>query len=145
MVSGRRLVLAAAVLVLAACSSDGGGPDARARPEPPAEAAPPAPATTSTLATATTPSCPRIPTRAEPDPARPRYVLRVDVQPAEGVVDGELRVRFTPDLDTDRLVFRLWPNGPRAAVGGTRLTTGAVTVEGREAPTDSPDVTTLVV
>jgi len=140
MATGRRLVLAAALLVLAACSGAPGGGAG-----PAAQAPSTAPATSSTLAAATSPGCPTIPARAEPDAARPRYVLRADVRPAEGVVRGEVRVRFTPDRDTDRLVFRLWPNGPRASVGGTRLTTGTVTVDGREAPTDFPDVTTLVV
>jgi len=71
--------------------------------------------------------------------------VRADVRPAEGVVDGEVRVRFTPDLDTDRVVFRLWPNGPRASAAGTRLDTGPVTVGGRQVRTTVPDVTTLVV
>jgi hypothetical protein len=68
-------------------------------------------------------------------------VLRVDVRPAQGVVEGDQRVRFTPDLPTDRLVFRLWPNSPVLAADGARLETGAVTVDGRtveavlEAPT----------
>ncbi|MGH9181223.1 MAG: peptidase M1, partial [Acidimicrobiales bacterium] len=64
---------------------------------------------------ALTPSCPAIPARAEPPPDRPRYDLTVDVRPADNEVVGETRVRFTPDLPTDMLVFRLWPNGPRLA------------------------------
>src|SRR5205807_2288830 len=56
--------------------------------------------------------CPPIPGRAQPDPNRPRYTLRFAVDTAGGTVDGDLDVRFTPDLATDRLVFRLWPNGP---------------------------------
>jgi hypothetical protein len=101
--------------------------------------------TTSTLATATTPACPAIPARVSPDPARPKYTLRVDVRPAEGLVDGDMRVVFTPDVDTDRLVFRLWPNGPRSAPAAARLETGDVTVGGRVANSSLEDPTTLVV
>ena len=56
-------------------------------------------------------------------------------------MSGDLAVVFTPDVPTDRLVFRLWPNGPRLSRAGARLDVGAVTVDGiavaaeREAPT----------
>jgi len=41
-------------------------------------------------------------------------------------VTGDVAVRFTPDADTDRLVFRLWANAPRISRGGGRLdVTGA--------------------
>jgi len=62
-----------------------------------------------------------------------------------GRVTGDLAVVFTPDVATDRLVFRLWPNGPRPAALGGRLEAGPVTVDGQEEPTLSPDPTTLVV
>ena len=141
--SGRTAAVVTALALLAACS---GVPDRQSAPPtapggPSSSAAP----TTTALPVATSPGCPAIPARAQPDPNRPISILRLDVRPAEGAVDGEVRVRFTPDLDTDRLVFRLWPNGPRASVGGTRLTTGPVTVGGREAPSTLPDATTLVV
>jgi hypothetical protein len=76
---------------------------------------------------------------------RPRYVLRVDVRPAEGLVSGDLHVRFTPDVETDRLVFRLWPNGPDLAAAGAHLDTGPVEVGGRTVPTTLDNPTTLVV
>jgi hypothetical protein len=98
--------------------------------------APPQPATAS---------CPAVPARAYPRPDRPRYTLGVDVRLADNVVVGDLRVRFTPDLETDRLVFRLWANAPRTARGGARLEVGEVRVDGRPAPTHQPDSTTLVV
>ena len=90
--------------------------------------------------------CPAVPAQARPDPARPRYVMDVRVLPDEGVVDGRLTVRFTPDLPTDRLVFRLWPNGPRPAAAGAHLDAGPVFL-GSSAPvaTSQPDPTTLVV
>ena len=90
-----------------------------------------APTTTTTTSTSVVPpaaavaataTCPAISARRDPDPDRPRYTLRVDVKPAENVVEGTLAVRFTPDAHTDRLVFRLWPNGPRASAGGANLT-----------------------
>jgi hypothetical protein len=60
-------------------------------------------------------------------------------------VRGDLQVAFTPDLPTDELVFRLWPNGPRSAAAGARMETGPVTVDGREASATQTDPTTLVV
>ena len=84
---------------------------------------------------------------ARPDPRRPRYDMAVTVHPGDGGVEGRLRVRFTPDLPTDRLVFRLWPNGPRPAAAGARLDADPVTLDGTEAQasTTRPDPTILVV
>ncbi|MCA1693134.1 MAG: hypothetical protein LC733_13435, partial [Actinobacteria bacterium] len=136
-------------MTLAACT--GGGGDASIGPAPTSveEAEPPPPSTTVPPPTvpppATTRSCPSATNRAEPDPRRPRYVLSVDVSLDENVVRGTTQVRFTPDLDTDRLVFRLWPNGPRPQAGGGSIETGAVTVDGRPAPTTLDDPTILVV
>lgn len=93
-----------------------------------------------------TPTCPPIPAAARPDPDRPTYLMDLDVRPDEGVVEGRLTVRFTPDLPTDRLVFRLWPNGPRAAGAGAQLDVGPVFLGSTApAPTEQPDPTTLVV
>lgn len=103
-----------------------------APPAPVAGAAPPAPV------------CPAIPPRADPPANRPRYDLRVDVRPADNVVEGEVRVRFTPDLPTDMLVFRLWPNGPRLAPAGARLDVGGVSVGGRPVDARIDEATTLV-
>jgi hypothetical protein len=57
----------------------------------------------------------------EPWPARPRYVAHLNVDPAGRAVTGDVAVRFTPDAGTDRLVFRLWANGPRIGWAGGRL------------------------
>ena len=143
MVPLRRPAAALALVVLAACS--GGGGERGARGVAGRHASAPSTTAGTALPVATSPGCPTIPARAEPDPARPRYVVRADVRPAAGEVDGEVRVRFTPDLDTDRLVFRLWPNGPRASAGGARLDVGSVTIGGRAVATTAPDVTTLVI
>jgi hypothetical protein len=116
-------------------------------PTMPETAAPPLPApdtTSATLARATTPSCPPIPARRTPDPARPRYSLELDARPATGVVEGMVDVRFTPDLPTDRLVFRLWANGPRQRGEGGHVETGQVEVEGRAVESVVQDPTTLV-
>ena len=141
-----RAVAAGLGLLAAACSGSGGG-DGLAVEEsggPPAAAPAPPPGGTS-LPPATSPSCPAPPPRAAPREDRPRYTLRVDVRTPERRVDGDLRVRFTPDLDTDRLVFRLWPNGAVLAGAGARLEVGRVTVDGRAAPSSPDDPTTLVV
>ncbi|HZQ26703.1 MAG TPA: hypothetical protein VFA94_03290 [Acidimicrobiales bacterium] len=97
------------------------------------------------VATDATASCPAVPARATPRPDRPRYVLHVDVRPAENVVTGSVDVRFTPDIPTDRLVFRLWANGPRPAGAGARLDVPEVRVGAHPATLERPDPTTLVV
>ena len=90
-------------------------------------------------------TCPAIPARVAPRADRSVYDLRIDVRPAENVVDGTVNVKFTPDLPTDRVIFRLWPNGPRPARGGAHIDTGQVTVGGRPTPSSLPDPTTLEV
>ena len=85
-------------------------------------------------------SCPAVPSRVEPRPDRPAYHLKVDVRPAEGLVAGRQTVRFTPDIATDRVVFRLWANAPRIANAG-----GAIEVfTDGEVPVERPNPTTLV-
>ena len=49
------------------------------------------------------------------------------------------------DRGTDRLVFRLWPNGPRYAKAGARLSVSRVRERSRALRVSYPDPTTLVV
>lgn len=138
-----------AMAVLAAACSQGGGGAALA----PAPGAPPgrASATTTTVPPptvpppATAPTCPATPRRALPDPQRPRYRLAVDVDLAANTVTGTTEVRFVPDLDTDRLVFRLWANGPRPTQAGGAIETGPVTVGGLPVGSALDGATVLVV
>jgi hypothetical protein len=89
--------------------------------------------------------CPLGPLPA-PEADRPSYRLRIDLQPQRRLVTGELRVRFTPDVATDRLVFRLWPNNQRFQRAGAKLETDApVDPDGRELVNSHPDPTTLEV
>jgi len=152
----RTVLVVLATLLTAACASGDGTPAVRSQSPSTTTASNTAPATTTTtapppatsttaLAKATTPSCPTIPTRAQPDPRRPRYTLRADVHPTDGTVDGQLRVLFTPDLETDHLVFRLWPNGPPAGPQPPKLDTDQVTIADRPTTTSLDDPTTLVV
>jgi hypothetical protein len=64
--------------------------------------------------------------RAEPDPDRPRVGLDLRLEDDLATVTGTETVVFTPDLDTDELVFRLVPNGPDSAAAGNRLVVDAV-------------------
>ena len=143
----RRLRPAAALVVLAACSSGGGGAALGGAPSTARTATTTAPATTAPEPTVPAPAaaatCPATPARATPDPNRPRYKLTVDVNLDQSVVTGMTDVRFIPDLPTDRLILRLWPNGPRPAQGGGSMDTGDVTVDGRSAPAARDDPTTL--
>ena len=82
-------------------------------------------------------SCPAVPERTTPRSDRPTYTLDVDVRLAEGIVVGSQTVRFTPDVATDRLVFRLWANAPRITRAGGGI---EVALEGAS----QPNPTTLV-
>lgn len=103
--------------------------------------------TPTTLPPATVAACPPTPPRRAPDPDRPRYEVGITVRPESGswTVEGTTTVSFTPDLPTDRLVFRLWPNGPRQLEQGTSLEAGPVTVDGEARPSHLEMPTMLVV
>jgi peptidase M1-like protein len=75
----------------------------------------------------------------------PHYVLRLTVERGLRVVTGSLMVAFTPGTPTDRLVFRLWPNGGPYARAGARLTVARVRERGRALPVTRPNPTTLSV
>jgi hypothetical protein len=90
-------------------------------------------------------ACPQTPPRASPRADRPRYAVSVSVTRPFRVVAGELTVTFAPDRPTDRLVFRLWPNGPLQRRAGSRLAAGPVTSRGERLPAARPDPTMLVV
>lgn len=156
----RRLVLSLVSLaVLAACQANpetvSQTPELRS-PGPSAEmsvglpTAPPTTTTTSPLPLAVSEpagaGCPAIPAQGAPDPDRPRYTMTLRVDLDRAMVEGRLTVRFRPDLPTDRLVFRLWPNGPRPSQAGARLEAGPVFLGSSvPVPSEQIDPTTLVV
>jgi peptidase M1-like protein len=88
-------------------------------------------------------ACPSPPARVEPRADRPRYVVNVRVTRPFRTVNGDLTVTFTPNRPTNRLVFRLWPNGPTQLRTGSRLDVGAVSVANMPVRTSRPDPTTL--
>ncbi|MBW3667903.1 MAG: hypothetical protein KY443_01705, partial [Actinobacteria bacterium] len=145
----RRLaaLFAVAAVALAACSrgDDAATPTTTAAPttSTTTTTAPPTTTTTALPVATGAPSCPAIPPRVEAPVDRPSYVLRIDVRPHDNVVVGSVDVRFTPDLPTDRLVFRLWPNGPRASRGGARLDVTDVRLGAHPAESRRPSATTL--
>lgn len=89
--------------------------------------------------------CAATPEFEEPDEQRPVYEVEVSIDPLSGQVDGQLAVVFTPDLETDRLVFRLWPNAPRVVASGGSITAGPVEIDGAPAVSSQPDPTVLEV
>ncbi len=89
-------------------------------------------------------SCPK-PAYRLPDPHHPHYALDLRIDPSAHVVTGTLSVVFRPDLETDRLVFRLWANGPVLQKEGARIAVDDVTVDGSPRASTEPDPTTLVV
>ncbi|MGH9247811.1 MAG: hypothetical protein ACRD29_26555 [Acidimicrobiales bacterium] len=141
-------------VVVAACS---GGQDPAVRPGDAATTTAAAASSTTTVPPTTTippesilvpiEGCLAPPPMARPDPDRPTYTATVDVQPGPGTVSGEVTVRFTPDLPTDVLVLRLWPNAPRPTAAGASMEAGPVTTgpDGRALAATSPDPTTLEV
>ena len=161
------LVAALGLLSAAACSGDDAPLDARrgtttTSSQPPSSTA----EATTTVATAPGPvvasvnppvtgpaqvhpgparpeadSCPAVPERNQPRADRPSYELTLDVRLDEGVVVGTQEVRFTPDLDVDQLVLRLWANAPRITRAGGRIDVALDSLPGAS----QPDPTTLVI
>jgi hypothetical protein len=80
-----------------------------------------------------------------PPAGRPHYVLAVKAAKGLRDVSGTLSVAFAPEVATDRIVFRLWPNSPYYAQRGAHLDVGSVAAAGRKVATSRPDPTTLVV
>ena len=136
---------------LAACTQG----DPVASPSPSASPSPttPAPTTTSVSPTPSptptptpTPTGPPCPAAyAAPDPGRPVVRLRFDVpDDKRAPVTGRERVTFTPDRAVDRLVFRLWANGPSARSGGGSLRLTSASVDGTKAAYTTAQSGTLV-
>ncbi len=146
MAPGRRTAVGLLLLLTACSAGDDVPPPAssRLRPTlPPTSVAPPAAPTVPPAAAAR--GCPQAPARAEPDATRPRYKLTVDVRTTESLVVGTVAVRFVPDLAIDKLVFRLWPNGPRPSQGGGSMSVGDVVVDGAAvASTVGPEDSTVL-
>jgi hypothetical protein len=80
-----------------------------------------------------------------PPQTRPAYALTIRVAPSRKQVDGTLRVVFAPEVATDRIVFRLWPNAPVQARAGAKLTIARLRLNNRVASATRPNPTTLVV
>jgi hypothetical protein len=144
---GRRwLALAVGLALIAAACSTG---HSDRRPAAPAGTTNTAPGTSGAreggAGSSGTARCPLGPLPA-PAADRPSYRLRIDLQPQRRLVTGELRVHFTPDVATDRLVLRLWPNATRFRQAGAKLQPGdAVDSGGRRLASSRPDPTTLEV
>ena len=144
-------LVAAALLAGCTAGDDDAADRARAPSTPSSSVATTSSATASTAPTTTTAvavttnTCPVVPERAEPEPDRPVYEVTMTADPDTGVVEGTQAVRFVPDLPVDRVVLRLWANGPRPASVGTSIELGAVAADGRSAPVTQPDPTTAVV
>lgn len=96
-------------------------------------------------ATSGSPVCAVSLTVPAPPTDRPTYSLRIRVARGLRDVSGNAVVAFRPEVATDRLVFRLWPNSPFYAKHGASLTVGSVTAGGAKLATRMPNATTLVV
>ncbi len=107
MADRRPFAAVAACLLLTGCTSFADTATDRSATAPSAEptAAPEPPAVGAE-------GCPD--QRAEPDPDRPVVEVEFEVADDLASVTGSQTVRFTPDVATDELVFRLLPNSPDA-------------------------------
>lgn len=70
--------------------------------------------------------------------------MSIRIDPSVGTVVGTSEVTFVADRATRRLVFRLWPNGPRLAAEGTELVVEDAALRGAGGSVERPDPTTLV-
>lgn len=59
------------------------------------------------------------------------------------MVTGSVATSFTPDVEIDEVVLRLWPNAPRPASAGTSLRVSELRVDGETVAVTQPDPTTL--
>src|SRR5262249_43063043 len=106
---------------------------------PKAPPPPTAPPTAPTKAEAGALGGPAVPGRALPRDDRSRYTLTVTIDPDASRATGTMSVRFTPDLATDRVVLRLWPNSPTLAAAGAHLDLGQITIDGHPVTTSQPN------
>ncbi len=70
--------------------------------------------------------------------------MSIDIDPGTRSVTGTSDVTFVAGRATRRVVFRLWPNGPRLAAEGARLDVQEATLAEGGATVTRPDPTTLV-
>jgi hypothetical protein len=147
----RALIALWALGAAVACTS--GKPAATPPPSPSASpsaespSASPTPSATPSPSRSATPSpsaspCPA--SYALPDPHRPDVALSYVVADDKATVRGHEVVTFTPDLTTDRLVFRLWANEPAARQGGGHSEVTALRVDGKAATFSVSSASTLV-
>ena len=80
-----------------------------------------------------------------PPSAAPRYRMQLRVEPRRRIITGSENVALPAPRPLTRLVFRLWPNGPRQLSEGARLIVQDVSVDGTSVRARRPDPTTLVV
>ena len=90
-------------------------------------------------------TCPATPPPQNPPPDRPRYELNIHIARGLEVVRGDLTVRFRPNRTIDRIVFRLWPDGPRQLGEGDNLVVGNIRINGHSVGSRETDPTTLVI
>lgn len=128
-----------AALVLADCTGGSGS-----HHPPPSHSPAPTPSGNGT-GVSTSVRCPPPPSYSQPRADRSRYTLGVRLDVSHGIVHGKEALSFTPDLTTDQLVFRLWPNAPPQAAEGAHLSVGTIESNGQKLPAHLTDPTTLVV
>lgn len=74
--------------------------------------------------------------------------MDVTLDVAARTATGSSTVRFTPDLDTDRIVLRLWPNSPVARRAGGSMAVRSLRVDGTAVtprPSEEPTLLELPV
>jgi hypothetical protein len=119
---------AAAVALLAACSTVGNGHPAPAGSTPaPGSAIRRPPTGASPQPSGGTPACPAA--YAVPDPQRPKVVLAFTVENGLSTVTGTEHVVFTPDEPITELVFRLTANTAPTVAEGNKIVVNSATAD----------------
>lgn len=74
-----------------------------------------------------------VPAFKQANPDRPKIDASLDIDLAERHVSGQMEVDFTPDLNIDEVVLRLWANSPRPKSAGVNAELLSLTVTEPEA------------
>ncbi|MEY2468431.1 MAG: hypothetical protein QOF21_1129, partial [Actinomycetota bacterium] len=83
--------------------------------------------------------------RVAPRADRTLYDVSAVLDLDANTVTGTMKASFTPDRATDRIVMRLWPNGPIPAAKGAHENLANPTIDGRPVPMSLPNETTAVI
>lgn len=149
----RAALLVALALISASCKGDGARTTFRSTTTTASQRSTTtsSPATTTSTST-TTPSVVAAPApngcdaskldRVAPRADRTAYTINATLDLAANTVAGTMQADFTPDKATDRVVLRLWPNGPNQRSRGASMAIANATLDGKPVAINMDNPTT---